>query len=369
MKQMKFVLSPVGTSLLTNNSSREERELLNKNSNVKNEAGILPEEAEILRERINSVKNELATADLEKASRMSAEINGIVKIYNGRLDVKGDHHCLLCTDTWLGESTAGVVKDFLESRGLTVELKREGELQTGEFDSFQTALSNLAAWCAETVRGYQEANYHVIFNLTGGFKSVQGFLQTLALFYADEAVYVFEQSDNLLRIPRLPIKIDAEEFVKNNLKTIRRLSLDLEVELQELENLPETFVLRVGDMFSLSGYGEIIWKETRGEIYREQIFQPPGEKLKFGGVFSESIEKMSLSPNRFVEINRKIDDLARELETGQKLSSLDFKELRGNPSPPSTHEADAWHDQDAKRFFGHFENGFFILDRLDKALH
>jgi len=300
---------------------------------------------------------------------MSAELNGIIKIYGGKIEGKRDFHYLLCTDTWLGENTARLVKNFLERNGLTVEIRREKELQTKEFDGFQTALSNLAAWCAETVKGYREANYHIIFNLTGGFKSVQGFLQTLALFYADEAVYIFEQSENLLRIPRLPIKIDAEDFVRNNLKTIRRLSLELSLKDDDLKKLPETFVLRVGDMSSLSAFGEIVWKETRNKIYREEIFDSPSDKLKFGDNFLKSVEKLNLPSNRFFEINRKIDDLARELETGQKLSSLDFEELHGNPCSPSTHEADAWHDQDAKRFFGHFDGGVFVLDKLDKALH
>jgi putative CRISPR-associated protein (TIGR02619 family) len=369
MKQLKFILSPVGTSLLTNNSSKEERDLLNKNSNVKYESEIPPEDAQVLRNRISDVQVNLEKADITIASRMSAEINGIVKIYDGQLNAKGDFHYLLCTDTWLGENTAKLVKSFLESHGLTVELRREDELQTKEFNSFQTALSNLAAWCSETVNSYRNSGYQVIFNLTGGFKSVQGFLQTLALFYADEAVYVFEQSDNLLRIPRLPIKMDAEQVVKNNLKTIRRLSMDLDVKSIEMETLPETFVLRIGDMVSLSAYGEIIWKETRREIYLKQIFDSPSEKLKFGESFLESVLKLSLPANRYIEINRKIDDLSREIETGQKLKSLDFKELKGNPCPPSTHEADAWHDQDAKRLFGHFEDGIFILDKLDKALH
>lgn len=69
-------------------------------------------------------------------------------------------------------------------------------------------------------------------------------------------------------------------------------------------------------------------------------------------------------------------DFARFLEEKQigkakrcNLSSLNFKELKGNPKPPSTHECDAWADQDAKRLFGHFEKDSFVLDQLAKALH
>jgi putative CRISPR-associated protein (TIGR02619 family) len=366
---MKFILSPVGTSLLTNNAGDAERKLLNRNSNAGTPDAIAPGDAAILAARIESVRQRLLYASLDEASQMSAEINGIVKIYDGQLNTKGDHHCLLCTDTWLGAATADMVAAYLQSKGLTVEVRRQRDLQTTDFEGFQSALSEIAAWCAETVNGYRDANYRVVFNLTGGFKGVQGFLQTLALFYADEAVYVFEQSADLMRIPRLPIRMDAKEFVMDNLKSIRRLSLGLAVDPIQLERVPETFVLRLGDLCSLSGYGEIVWNQSRDEIYRDGVHASPSERLRFGEKFIESVEKLSLPAHRYVEINRKIDQLARELETGQKLASVDLKELRNNPCPPSTHEADAWHDQDAKRLFGHFEGEILVLDKLDRALH
>ncbi|NET50692.1 MAG: hypothetical protein F6K09_18785 [Merismopedia sp. SIO2A8] len=68
--------------------------------------------------------------------------------------------------------------------------------------------------------------------------------------------------------------------------------------------------------------------------------------------------------DRLRRINRRVADIARYLETGQHLSSLDFKELKADPCPPSTHEIDAWADLDAKRLFGHYHDGVFILERL-----
>jgi hypothetical protein len=68
-------------------------------------------------------------------------------------------------------------------------------------------------------------------------------------------------------------------------------------------------------------------------------------------------------------VNERIDDLARFLEKGVSLARLDFKALAGNPVPPSTHEMDAWANQDAKRIFGHWEEAVFVLDRLGEALH
>lgn len=68
-------------------------------------------------------------------------------------------------------------------------------------------------------------------------------------------------------------------------------------------------------------------------------------------------------------MNEKIDDLVRYLTTKQHLKGLDVKQLRGNPLPPSTHECDAWSDQDARRIFMHYEGDTLVLDQLGKGLH
>jgi hypothetical protein len=120
---------------------------------------------------------------------------------------------------------------------------RQKDLRTDDLSSFQVALADIVRFCEETVEGYRKNGYRVIFNLTGGFKSVQGFLQTLALFYADETFYVFESSEELLRIPRLPVKMDAENIVREHLPVFRRLSLGLKVDQEEIKKLPETFLL------------------------------------------------------------------------------------------------------------------------------
>ncbi|MFM7559507.1 MAG: hypothetical protein ACKO5O_05535, partial [Cylindrospermopsis raciborskii] len=79
-----------------------------------------------------------------------------------------------------------------------------------------------------------------------------------------------------------------------------------------------------------------------------------------------------ISADRLILINERIDQLAKNLESGGEynVSSLDLKALKGNPRRPPIHEIDAWSDQDAKRIFGHFESGnHFVLDKLDSGLH
>ena len=49
--------------------------------------------------------------------------------------------------------------------------------------------------------GYRQSHYRVVFNLVGGFKSLQGYMNTLGMFYADEIIYIFEApTADLIRI-------------------------------------------------------------------------------------------------------------------------------------------------------------------------
>lgn len=371
MKAPFFVLSPCGTSLLTNHTiDKAERDLIGYYANTKKPEQIDLEDLTKLQLITDRARHDLNISNLEIAAKKSAELNGIIKLYEGQVEHKQDYHLLLCTDTWLGETTATLVAEWLRAKGVMVEIKRQIDLQTQDIEAFQTALSEIVGWCEEIIPGYRSRGYKIIFNLTGGFKSVQGFLQTLATFYADESIYIFETAQDLLRIPRLPVQMVAGETVRQNLTIFRRLSVNLPV--SKTTTIPETLLMKVDGLIGLSPWGELVWEQTKDTIYREGLYPSPSEKLKFGKSFEESVRK--LAPDRFIHINDRIDQLAKNLETNGQYNpqSLDFKPLKGNPRPPSTHEMDAWADQDAKRIFGHFDHDrsdIFVLDKLDRALH
>ncbi|QNP29105.1 putative CRISPR-associated protein [Cylindrospermopsis curvispora] len=368
MENPLFVFSPCGTSLLTNQAAQEERGLVSKHANAKHIEDIPLEDSLKLRSLAKRVEEKLAFADLELAGKMSAELNGIIKLYNGKLEKKADTHYLLCTDTWLGEQTATLVEQWLREKGFIVDKNRQTDLQTKDIDSFQIALSDIVKFFEKTIPGYRKSQYKIIFNLTGGFKSVQGFLQTLATFYADETIYIFETAKDLLRIPRLPVKMVVEDSVRDHLKVFRRLANEMKT--TDVIGVPETLLMRVGGEVYLSPWGDLVWGRTKKEIYGEKLHPSPSEKVSYGPKFEDSLR--GISADRLILINERIDQLAKNLESGGKynVSSLDLKALKGNPRPPSTHEIDAWSDQDAKRIFGHFESGnHFVLDKLDSGLH
>ncbi|MBI2566861.1 MAG: putative CRISPR-associated protein [Candidatus Schekmanbacteria bacterium] len=371
MRSTWFVLSPCGTSLLNNAcTGDEERRAVTDNTNVKERDQVSPAARTVLDTLIERVGSKLRGADRAQAARMSAELNGITALYReaGAGDSRPDMHQLLATDTWLGETTAQLVAEWLRGEGFTVDLRRQTDLRTVELSEFQAALSDVVRWAEETLPGYRQEKYHVIFNLTGGFKSVQGFLQTLATFYADEAVYIFE-TGSLLRIPRLPVKMAGESTVMEHLVAFRRLSSRLEVAARETESIPETLLMKLDGGICLSEWGELVWRQTSRALYEQKVWPSPSDRLRYGERFRKSVE--GLSGERFRLVNERIDQLAKCLESGGTYNpqSLDLKPLRGDPAPPSTHEADAWADQDAKRLFGHYVGEAFVLDKLDRPLH
>lgn len=364
---MRYIVSPCGTSLFTNDSG-DLRALLNQYANCREAEEVPKAERERIEQHIEVRSIMVQSASLDKMRKLSAEINALSKLYpDNRLYRPGDLNTLLCTDTWLGESAARLLENWLGQYGLKATVFRLRDLQTADLDAFQLAMAELTRWCAETLPGYRQAGYHVIFNLTAGFKSIQGFLQALGMFYADESVYIFESAGKLLSLPRLPLRMDVEAILREHLRAFRRMASGLAVRADECEEIPQTMVMEHKGQMTLSPWGELAWQEWYRIIYGEELLAPISDKLAFAPSFADSAKK--LSQDRMVLVNQRLDQLVRYLETEYNPSSLDFRPLSSNIMAPSTHECNAWSDQDAKRLFGHFEDARFILDRLAKGLH
>lgn len=378
-----FVVSSCGTSLFTNGASPEMRTLLTKTANLKEEEFDAEEYEEVSR-RIEAVRERLlggsasagdGSADVTKARHLSAELNGLAGLYGGDFSGRArDHHMLLHSDTFQGETAAALVRDWLAARGLVCSPVRIEGLNTRRFEEFREGLCTLVKWCSETIPGYRVAGYRVVFNLVGGFKSLQGFLQTLGMLYADSCCYLFESEDELLEIPRLPLDLNAgiRANMKAHFSLLRRFDILGTLPETKCAMLPETLLYHLGGKCELSPWGHLIWNAYKHELYRKELLSPPSALVRFGREFAASVKK--LPSDRLYLVNLRIEDLARHLEGSRigrrqaPLNRLDLKKLEGNPLPPSTHEVDAWSDGDARRLFGHFEEDVFVLDHLGPHL-
>ncbi len=367
-------LSLCGTSLLTNTRDNDLRQILIKTANYQ-EKDFTPEEKEKIDEHIQQRRQQVLNSnDNNELKRLSAELNGIITYLEKDLHQEKktpDFYYCVVTDTYLGQQVGNIIVDWLKQQSFIAEVVDISDLATNNRDNFRLAMSELINWCHKNLTDYRKSGYKIIFNLTGGFKSVQGFLQAIGMFYADECVYIFQFSNELLQIPRLPISLDIEGIVGNNLAVFRRLGLNQPVSKAECVDIPETLLFFLDDdnQVSLSEWGELVWFQAKSYYYQQELLPSLSEKLIYSSEFAKGV--LSLAGDRLELINYRCDQLSLCLDSlgSYNPNSLDFKKLKGKPWKDSTHECDAWSDQDAQRLYGHYlGDGKYQIDRLGKHL-
>ena len=366
-----LTISTCGTSLLTNVAGRdaELRKLAVAHANVSDGESLPRQERERLEALIAQARRALEAAGPDDRRGLSAELNGLFLLHGESTQGMRSLHWLVASDTWLGKATAACLQGVLENLGMQVETKSIRGLRTDDPDAFREGVNELARLCAQEVKSMHEGGWRIVFNLTGGFKAVQGFMQALGMLYADEIVYVFERTDTLLHIPRLPVELDALKIVREHEYVFRRLGADLTVTPAQVSGMPETLYDQADDLIDFSVWGRALWHESRDALLKEKLWPPVSDKLRFGEGFEKSVESACKNQSdRLGVVNERLLQLARHLEgNGPNVSSLDFKKLKRRHAR-WTHECDAWSDRDARRLYGHFEGDVFVLDALGPHL-
>ena len=263
----KLIISTVGTSLITNPASKPEVDLLYKNSNF-NELECPDEIKALIDKLFSDIVSKLDNLDNHSIRRMSAELNGIYGIYNEELQNNElDIHYLISTDTYQGFKSAEVIKDYLQKKGFAADIYSPQNLSTKSKESFSAGVKELLKWCDENLQSYKNNGFQIIFNLTGGFKSLQGVMNTIAMFYADKITYIFESPlVELIEIPRLPIILDQSPFDQYKTQLLL-LQNNKEYDLTEFSSFPEALIDVIDNKVMLSVWGELIWNQIKYNLY------------------------------------------------------------------------------------------------------
>ncbi|MDR1049132.1 MAG: hypothetical protein LBL51_05200 [Synergistaceae bacterium] len=365
-----FVVSTCGTSFLTNFERRFSANGANAKKNSsgvtlsvallsnKKENGLSKEEKDYLDCLLGSLRAELESCSVRDATRGSAELNGLLTYYRGDpANGRGNRHCFVHSDTYVGAECAYMIGQWCERQKWLCELYRVPGLNTADCLSFNAAMSDLAKWCAEYAAPLRAPREEVVFNLTGGFKSLQGFMQTLGMFYADETFYLFESSDALMRIPRLPIDIDAGacDEIEKHFAVYRKLSLGISVPPEELREISGSMIFTDGASAILSAWGEIFWDKFTQTHYKKQLYPSPIPDIVLTDTFRKDLERFMGDQHVLFSVNQRLDDLAKYLRSGRKTcpKRLDFKSIAGDLAEKTgcTHEFYAWSTSGAGRGF------------------
>ncbi len=295
-----FVTSTVGTSLLTkqiNRSNPQEKDwmrflIYHANSTVKQTPQNILEIIEILQERARKILN---TEDFNSIRRSSAELNGIYGLYNNKLDQgQQDIHWLIATDTAQGQATAQLIQEFLEQHKISVQILTPKGLSAANTNVFSAAIDEILIWMDETIPSYKESGYQMIFNLVGGFKSLQAYLNTIGMFYADEILYIFEgENSELIKIPQLPINIDYSQIKPVEFAL---MAAGLELKVSNLEGVPQTLLFQVEDEFTLSTWGLLVWNKAKKELLSGELL--PYERIQYETSFIKDYDKVKSRSGR-----------------------------------------------------------------------
>ncbi len=154
-------------------------------------------------------------------TQISAEIKSLFKLREEKNNEKLEVY-LLATDTIASALASEIVKEILENEDLKVYYNPDfdviKDLQVEDFNRFEKGKNKLIERISKLIDEFvknEKSNKkrkfikeNVLFNITGGYKGIIPILTILAQLYECEIFYIFEESNDPITIPRIPINFD-----------------------------------------------------------------------------------------------------------------------------------------------------------------
>lgn len=377
---LRLVISTIGTSLLTNQISKR-KEPPNTEARLAQTANYKLDHIQAHYPDVSSIIDQLkerAEAKLfddnttvEEIREASAELNGIYGLYENQLE-KGekDFHWVIATDTGQGEVTAEIVKEFLQTKGIKCDIYIPKGLSTTNTETFSNGIDDFLKWIDDTIPGYKDNGYEICFNLVGGFKALQGYANTIGMFYADKLIYIFEGSSEVITIPRLPIQVD-QSVIKP--VEFALMAAGAEVKLSKLENVPETLLFVVGDEATLSNWGKLTWNQCKRNLLSADLLEFP--KLVYEQSFLKDYQRKTVTSEKRFELQELLGEISACLtkfksDTSRLPAKLDYRRYEGGKINHIDHfnfnNNKAWRvsciSKEGKLFLRHFGEHDYVND-------
>ena len=310
----RLVISTVGTSLLTNQIDREFED--NWAVRLRDTANYSSEEIEKHHKDVSDIITTLKVraedklnSEVEEIREASAELNGIYALYKNQLNQGSqDIHWLIASDTAQDKVTAKMLEEFLHQQSLSVNIFTPKGFSARNTEVFTNGIDELLEWIDDIVPGYRDSGYQICFNLVGGFKAIQGFANTIGMFYADEIIYIFEGNQDFITIPRLPIQVD-----KSVIKPVQfaLMAAGAWVALSELKDVPETLIFKVDETATLTTWGRLIWNRSKEDLLSGDLLQFP--KLKYEPSFRKDYDNIT-EKNERVKLQETLAQVSYKLQ-------------------------------------------------------
>jgi putative CRISPR-associated protein (TIGR02619 family) len=294
----RLVISTVGTSLLTNQIDTEfepdwTKDLQNTAHLTEDEIKFYPdpEVARTISTLKSRAETKLSEGNILEIRETSAELNGIYGLYGDKIEQgKEDIHWLIATDTAQGQTTAKIVEKFIKSKELVnTSIYTPPGLSTANTKKFSEGIDDLLVWLRKQIKSLK--GYTVYFNLVGSFKSLQGYMNTIGMFYANEIIYIFEgKQSELITIPRLPIKVD-ESLLQPHAAKLARMDAGAGLSSSDVVSIPEALIGDCDGKKVLSTWGQLIWNECKEKLLSQELLEFP--RLQYADTFRADYNKIN----------------------------------------------------------------------------
>ena len=109
------------------------------------------------------------------------------------------------------------------------------------------------------------------------------------MFYADEIIYVFEGSNQLIKIPKLPVKVDVSEIDPYEVQLAMMDVGEISTSWEEAQEVPKEWVFVIEPKMILSAWGELLWDQCKEELLSKE--RPlPFPKLEYHQSFLDDYQ-------------------------------------------------------------------------------
>ncbi len=293
----KVLINTVGTSILEGFLPSEEiRTLLNS-------AGSSEKDKNILFSRAQEFVNNKIQNSAKNIGDISAEINCLNKI-----GVQpGDYLYFLVSDTIDGELCGNLVTKFCRDYFQTeCFVKIIPGLQVHDARLFER--EGLNNFVEEVIRIYERyRGYEVILNTTGGFKAVVPYTTLLGLVFGLSTYYIFERSNQLIKLPAAPINFDMDI-----LKSLEPVIGEIKDDYMKLPRFLEVTGLQYNDLEKLSGAivnedGFVTLSPLGNLIYMRYLFKK-GYRVELSRQVRKKLQSGKYDVSTFRSIFSRMED-------------------------------------------------------------
>ena len=175
------------------------------------------------------------------------------------------------------------------------------------------------------IKDCKNSRYTICFNLVGGFKALQGYFNTIGMFYADEIIYVFEGSNQLIKIPKLPIKVDLSKIEPYKVQLAMMDVGQISTSWEEAKKVPQEWIFVDGQEMTLSAWGQLLWEQCKEELLSQKLLKFP--KIDYKSSFYDDYKKIENNLEEQVKLQ---ETLAKASQLLQK-SGGDTSILKQDP--------------------------------------